>query len=74
MHHEFIIPLHNSRVRKKGAGVEHRERERERERDQKMRQKSTTPKIYNVFLILLNQRREETKTRSGRGGLPTCRS
>jgi hypothetical protein len=28
MHHEFIIPLHNSRVRKKGAGVEQRERER----------------------------------------------
>jgi hypothetical protein len=32
-----------------------------------MRQKSTAPKIYNVFLVLLNQRREDTKTRRGGG-------
>jgi hypothetical protein len=59
--------IHNSstqfKSRKKGRGSR-----TAREREREMRQNSTAPKIYNVFLVLLNQRREETKTRGGVGG------
>jgi hypothetical protein len=59
--------IHNSstqfKSQKKGRGS----RTRRDPPPQKMRQKSTAPKIYNVFLVLLNQRREETKTRKGGG-------